>query len=227
MHPETHAPESHSPYAPHVLFVCVKNGGKSQMAAALMRQLLHDRVNVASAGTHPGSQVNALSAQVVAEIGASMEGETPQQLTPDLLRQADHVVVIGQEATVEPVGGMKAEVVVWQVDEPSERGIEGVERMRLVRDDINKQVLALALEISGQPGEHVDILMNLANDLAHRYTGRLTREQVRQVVRDVHAEILPVSKAPAFVPILVERRAVQVLDAMVEGREPDLVDLEH
>lgn len=221
------APAAHSPYAPHVLFVCVKNGGKSQMAAALMRQLLHDRVNVASAGTQPGSKVNALSAEVVAEIGASMEGETPQQLTAEMLRLADHVVVIGEEATVEPVEGMKTDVIVWHVDEPSERGIEGIERMRLVRDDINRQVLALALEISGQPGEHTNILLNLANDLASKYAATLSREQVRRVVRDVHAEILPMSKAPSFVPILVERRAIQVLDALVEGREPDLVDLEH
>ena len=110
---------------PHVLFICVKNGGKSQMAAALMRQLLHDRVNVASAGTHPGSKVNALSAEAVAEIGASMEGESPHQLTDDMLRLADHVVVIGEEATVEPVDGMKSDVVVWHVDEPSERGHRG------------------------------------------------------------------------------------------------------
>ena len=159
MTPASHAPENHpgdvhSPYAPHVLFICVKNGGKSQMAAALMRQLLHDRVNVASAGTHPGSKVNALSAEAVAEIGASMEGESPHQLTDDMLRLADHVVVIGEEATVEPVDGMKSDVVVWHVDEPSERGIDGIERMRLVRDDINRQVLGLALQISGQPCEH-------------------------------------------------------------------------
>ncbi|MGA4670541.1 low molecular weight phosphatase family protein [Propionibacteriaceae bacterium Y1923] len=226
---DTHTPDTdaHSPYAPHILFVCVKNAGKSQMAAALLRQLLHDRVNATSAGTVPGTVINALSAEAVAEIGASMEGHAPQRLTDDMLREADRVIVLGEDPQVIPVEGMKHPIERWKVAEPSEHGIEGLERMRLVRDDINRQVLALAIELSGQPGEHTDIMLNLADDLARRYEGRLTREQVRKVVRDVHAEILPISKAPAFVPILVERRAVAVLDAQVEGREPELTDLTH
>ena len=63
---------------PSVLFVCVRNGGKSQMAAGLMRKVAGDWVAVYSAGTHPGSKINALSAEVLAEVGADMSGETPQ-----------------------------------------------------------------------------------------------------------------------------------------------------
>ena len=65
---------------PSVLFVCVRNGGKSQMAAGLMRKAAGDRVAVHSAGTHPGSKINDLSAQVLAEVGADISGETPRPI---------------------------------------------------------------------------------------------------------------------------------------------------
>ena len=71
---------------PSVLFVCVQNGGKSQMAAGLMRKIAGDRVDVHSAGTTPGSQINALSAQVLAEVGADMAGEDPPTDRSQLLR---------------------------------------------------------------------------------------------------------------------------------------------
>ena len=137
-----------NPATPHVLFVCVKNGGKSQMAAALMRHAAGDDVEVASAGTKPGGALNQASAASVAEIGASMEGEQPKQLTDVMLRAADRVVIIGTEAQVEPVEGQTAPIEVWDTDEPSERGIEGAERMRLVRDDIDTRVHALLTELT-------------------------------------------------------------------------------
>jgi len=133
---------------PTVLFVCVKNGGKSQMAAALARHRAGDAVEVHSAGTRPGGAINALSADVVAEVGADMSGETPRAIDPGLLRRADRVVVIGGEARVEPVEGMRGTIETWETDEPSERGIEGAERMRLVRDDIDARVQALLAELS-------------------------------------------------------------------------------
>ena len=218
MDTETANHDAYSPYAPHALFICVKNGGKSQMAAALMRQLVGDKVRVESAGTKPGSSVNALSAEVVAEIGASMEGETPQLVTDEMLRSADRVVIIGSEAKVEPVEGMKTDIEVWETDEPSERGIDGIERMRLVRDDINRRVLALAIDLTGQPKAHLDHYLNLTNDLANQYHGVLTRDEVRTVVRDVHAEMLPTTKAPSFLPLLVERRAKHILEERTRGR---------
>ncbi|GAB3287080.1 arsenate-mycothiol transferase ArsC [Kineosporia babensis] len=127
-----------------VLFVCVRNGGKSQMAAALMRQHAGASIAVDSAGTDPGSKLNAQSVQALAEVGADMSGQTPKALTSDMVADADLVVVLGAEAQVEPVGGTP--VITWETDEPSLRGIEGMERMRLVRDDINTRVLALALQ---------------------------------------------------------------------------------
>ncbi|MBE7699869.1 low molecular weight phosphatase family protein [Oerskovia sp. Sa1BUA8] len=123
-----------------VLFVCVKNGGKSQMAAGLARQVAPD-VHVDSAGTAPGSSLNALSVEALAEVGVDLSGEQPKPLTPELVARADVVVVLGRDAQVATDDGTP--VVVWDTDEPSLRGIEGMERMRLVRDDIAAHVREL------------------------------------------------------------------------------------
>ena len=133
---------------PSVLFVCVKNGGKSQMAAGLMRQLAGDTVTVESAGTQPGTTVNALSAESLAELGVDISDQTPKRVTDDLIGAADLVVVLGRDAVVEPKDGTPVEQ--WDTDEPSERGIDGIERMRLVRDDIAARVRDLATRL-GHP----------------------------------------------------------------------------
>ena len=126
-----------------VLFVCVKNGGKSQMAAALMRQR-HPAVEVHSAGTAPGSALNAQSVASLTEVGASVGGEHPKPIDPALLDSVDRVVVLGEEAQLEPG---RAPVERWVTDEPSTRGIEGAERMTLIREDIAARVDALAAEL--------------------------------------------------------------------------------
>lgn len=123
---------------PGVLFVCVKNGGKSQMAAGLMRKAAGDDVEVHSAGTKPGATVNALSAQSLLEVGVDLTGEQPKPIDPALLARMDYVVTLGSEAEVDEVDGPTFEN--WDTDEPSERGIDGIERMRLVRDDIASRV---------------------------------------------------------------------------------------
>ena len=126
---------------PSVLFVCVKNGGKSQMAAGLMSKIAGDTVQVYSAGTKPGTAVNDLSAQALAEVGVDITGNTPTLIDPQLVRDVDVVVTLGREAHVDPVAGTRFEN--WDTDEPSERGIDGIERMRLVRDDIAARVADL------------------------------------------------------------------------------------
>ena len=131
---------------PSVLFVCVKNGGKSQMAAGLMRKTVGDAVEVHSAGTKPGSVVNGLSAESLAEVGVDITGETPKPIDPALLARVDLVVTLGREAVVDTPDGVA--LVNWDTDEPSERGIDGIERMRLVRDDIAARVTALAAELT-------------------------------------------------------------------------------
>ena len=123
---------------PSVLFVCVKNGGKSQMAAGLMAKRAGEAVAVASAGTRPGSAVNGLSAESLADVGVDIIGNTPKPVTAELVRSADVVVTLGREARVDEVPGTRFEN--WDTDEPSQRGIDGIERMRLVRDDIARRV---------------------------------------------------------------------------------------
>lgn len=130
---------------PSVLFVCVKNGGKSQMAAGLMRRAAGDAVEVYSAGTKPGTAVNALSAKSLLEVGVDISGQTPTLIDPQLVRDVDLVVTLGREAHVDPVEGTRFEN--WDTDEPSERGIDGIERMRLVRDDIAARVTQLATQL--------------------------------------------------------------------------------
>ena len=129
------------PDTPSVLFVCVKNGGKSQMAAGLMRTVAGDAVNVQSAGTRPGEAINALSAQSLLEVGVDIADQRPRPLTREMIRDVDRVVVLGRDARVAPVHGTPVEV--WDTDEPSERGIDGIERMRLIRDDIDRRVRTL------------------------------------------------------------------------------------
>jgi len=137
-----------NPTRPSVLFVCVKNGGKSQMAAGLMRKTAGDTATVESAGTKPGSAINPLSAQTLLEVGVDITDQTPKQLTDDLIASADRVIVLGRDAQVQPVDGTPVEI--WDTDEPSERGIDGIERMRLVRDDINHRVQRLAKQLHTQ-----------------------------------------------------------------------------
>jgi len=136
------------PDVPSVLFLCVHNAGKSQMAAALMRAIAPTSVEVHSAGTHPDPHIHDESARAVAELGADMAHEIPQPIDPDILRRADRVVILGDEAQVAPIAGMRARIERWNVVEPADRGITGIDRTRLIRDDIAAQVHALAIEVT-------------------------------------------------------------------------------
>ncbi|KUM38268.1 arsenate-mycothiol transferase ArsC [Arthrobacter sp. EPSL27] len=132
---------------PSVLFVCSKNGGKSQLAAGLMNQLANGTVTVHSAGTKPGTSLNPQAVESLAELGIDITGEHPKAVTDDVLNEVDVVIVLGNEAKVDARDGKRIEV--WDTDEPSERGIEGMDRMRLVRDDIKARVEALYAELDG------------------------------------------------------------------------------
>ena len=132
---------------PSVLFVCVKNAGKSQMAAGLMRKIAGDTVQVYSAGTKPGDTLNDLSAQALAEDGADISDEKPKLIDPQLVHDVDVVVTLGREAHLDPIPGTRFER--WDTDEPSERGIDGIECMRLVRDDTAARVADLFTRLQG------------------------------------------------------------------------------
>jgi arsenate-mycothiol transferase len=132
---------------PSVLFVCSKNGGKSQLAAGLMRDLAGDAIAVYSAGTKPAKALNPQAVESLTELGIDVTGEHPKPVTDEVLDTVDAVIVLGTEAKLEPREGKRFEV--WETDEPSERGIEGMERMRLVRDDIKARVQTLYTELTG------------------------------------------------------------------------------
>ena len=103
-----------------MLFVCVKNAGKSQMAAGLMCKIAGDAVHVYSAGTKPGTAANTLSAEVLGEVGVDITDQAPIPMDPRIVQDVDVVVTLGREAHIEPVPEPS-----WNIDEPSERGIDG------------------------------------------------------------------------------------------------------
>jgi arsenate-mycothiol transferase len=127
----------------------VKNAGKSQMAAGLMRHIAGDAVDVRSAGTRPGTALNDLSVASLLEVGVDITAEHPKALTDEMVRAADVVVTLGPDPHVDEVEG--TEFQTWITDEPSEHGIDGIERMRLVRDDIATRVRALARDLGAAP----------------------------------------------------------------------------
>lgn len=133
---------------PSVLFVCVGNGGKSQMAAALAKKHAGDALEIHSAGTKPGTKLNQQSLESIAEVGADMSQGFPKGIDLDLIRRVDRVVILGAEAQLEMPINANGTLQRWLTDEPSERGIEGMERMRLVRDDIDARVQNLIAELT-------------------------------------------------------------------------------
>ncbi|ORM38081.1 low molecular weight phosphatase family protein [Williamsia sp. 1135] len=133
---------------PQVLFVCVSNRGKSVMAQGLSNKVAESAITASSAGTDAaiGKHVNDISAEVLAEIGVDISDHNPRQLTDDLMRAADITVVLGTSAKVVAPDGVIVEV--WKTDEPSQRGIDGIERMRLIRDDIAARINDLTTRLT-------------------------------------------------------------------------------
>ncbi|MBN9103135.1 MAG: low molecular weight phosphatase family protein [Pseudonocardia sp.] len=115
------------------------------MAAGLMHHAAPE-VEVHSAGTDPGAALNELSVEALGEVGIDISRETPKPVDPQLLDTVDLVITLGRDAKVDVPDGV--ELRNWDTDEPSERGIGGIERIRLVRDDIAAHVTALARELA-------------------------------------------------------------------------------
>lgn len=132
---------------PRVLFVCSTNGGKSQMAAALMRLEAGDRADVVSAGLRPANAVNPRTAASVAQVGASTADQSPQQLTVDLMRDADHVVIVGSNAQVDPAPGMTADMTRWVPTDPPADCTDPDDQMRHLRDDLHGRVRDLCTDL--------------------------------------------------------------------------------
>lgn len=129
---------------PTVMFMCVHNAGRSQMAAGYLRALAGDRIRVLSAGSQPGTAVNPVAVEAMAEEGIDISGATPQLATEDLMRVSDVVVTMGcgDECTYYP--GRR--YLDWPLDDPAGKGLDDVRR---IRDDIRRRVEALIAELLG------------------------------------------------------------------------------
>lgn len=127
---------------PTVLFVCVHNAGRSQMAAGYLQSLAGDRVAVLSAGSEPKDQINPVAVQAMAEEGIDIAGSTPKLLTVDAVRESDVVITMGCGDACPIFPGKRYED--WQLDDPAGQGIDVV---RPIRDDIRSRVEALIAEL--------------------------------------------------------------------------------
>ena len=127
---------------PTVLFVCVHNAGRSQMAAGYLAHLAGDRVTVLSAGSAPADQVNPAAVAVMAEEGIDLTTARPKILTDQAVRESDVVITMGCGDTCPIYPGKRYED--WVLDDPAGQGVEAV---RPIRDEIRRRVEALLAEL--------------------------------------------------------------------------------
>jgi len=133
---------------PSVLFLCVQNAGRSQMAAGWMRHLAGDRVEVFSGGSEPADSVNRVAVIAMAEKGIDISQEVPQPWADEIVRAADVVVTMGCGDACPVFPGKR--YVDWELEDPSGRPIEEV---RIIRDDLESRVRGLLAElVGGEPG---------------------------------------------------------------------------
>jgi arsenate reductase len=130
------------PHKPSILFVCVHNAGRSQMAAGWTKHLAGNRIDIWSAGSEPADQMNPLAVQAMAEVGIDISGESPKILTPDSVARADVVITMGCGDTCPFFPGKRYED--WELTDPAGQSIEVV---REVRDDIRDRIETLVTEL--------------------------------------------------------------------------------
>ena len=131
---------------PSVLFVCVHNAGRSQMAAAFLTHLSEGRVEVRSAGSVPAAAVNPAAVEAMAEVGIDMSAETPKVLTGQAVRASDVVITMGCGDTC-PVFPGKT-YLDWELDDPAGQGVDAV---RPIRDEIQRRIRGLLDDLGIQP----------------------------------------------------------------------------
>lgn len=132
---------------PTVLFVCVHNAGRSQMAAGFLRELGGGEIEVLSAGSAPKDQINPVAVQAMAEVGIDIAGNTPKVLTVEAVRESDVVITMGCGDACPIFPGKRYED--WVLDDPAGQGIEAV---RPIRDEIARRVQALVAELLPERG---------------------------------------------------------------------------
>ena len=126
-----------------VLFVCVHNAGRSQMAAGYLRALGGDAVEVLSAGSAPGAAINPVAVEAMAEEGIDISGAIPTLLTTESVRESDVVITMGCGDACPVFPGKRYED--WVLDDPAGQGIEEVRR---IRDDIRGRIVTLLAELA-------------------------------------------------------------------------------
>jgi arsenate reductase len=125
-----------------IMFVCVHNAGRSQMAAGFMRELGGDRVEVLSAGSAPKDSINPVAVEAMAELGIDIANQKPKVLTPEAVQQSDVVITMGCGDACPYYPGKRYED--WKLEDPAGQGIEPV---RIIRDEIKARVEVLLGEI--------------------------------------------------------------------------------
>ncbi|MFD9669434.1 arsenate reductase ArsC [Rhodococcus sp. NPDC059968] len=131
---------------PSVLFVCVHNAGRSQMAAGFLAHLAGDRIEVRSAGSAPADQVNPAAVEAMAELGIDIAAESPKILTVDAVQASDVVITMGCGDTCPVFPGKSYRD--WVLEDPAGQGVEAV---RPIRDEIQAKVQALIAELTTAP----------------------------------------------------------------------------
>lgn len=134
---------------PTVLFVCVHNAGRSQMAAAFMDHLARGAVDVRSAGSAPAATVNEAAVQAMREVGIDLAGAVPKKLTDDAVQEATVVITMGCGDACPYYPGKR--YLDWEVDDPAGQPIEAVRR---IRDEIRERVVALLAELGVTPADN-------------------------------------------------------------------------
>jgi protein-tyrosine-phosphatase len=135
------------PHNPSVLFLCVHNAGRSQMAAGWMRELAGDRVDVFSGGSEPAARLNPAAVAAMAEKGIDISGEQPQRWADETIRAADVIVTMGCGDECPFYPGRRYED--WALDDPAGRSLDEV---RPIRDEIDRRVQRLLGELLAEPG---------------------------------------------------------------------------
>ncbi|WP_454195720.1 arsenate reductase ArsC [Nocardia sp. Marseille-Q1738] len=131
---------------PSVLFVCVHNAGRSQMAAAFLTHLSGDRVDVRSAGSAPADRINPVAVEAMREIGIDMSAEVPKVLTDEAVQASDVVITMGCGDACPYFPGKQ--YLDWKLDDPAGQGIEAI---RPIRDEIEQRIRDLLDELGIKP----------------------------------------------------------------------------
>ena len=129
---------------PTVLFVCIHNAGRSQMAAGYLRYLAGDRIEVRSAGSMPADQINPIAVEAMHEEGIDITAEQPKVLTSEAVQASDVVITMGCGDACPYYPGRRYED--WKLDDPAGQGIDAV---RPIRDDIRSRIEGLIASLSG------------------------------------------------------------------------------